>query len=64
MARVVALGDAHLGRQYYSRTTSDGANQREHDFEESFEAAVDLALTLEPDIVLWLGDVFDHARPG
>ena len=42
MAKVVALGDAHLGRQYYSRTTPDGANQREHDFEESFEAAVDL----------------------
>jgi hypothetical protein len=64
MARVVALGDAHLGRQYYSRTTPDGANQRERDFEESFEAAVDLALSLEPDVMLWLGDVFDHPRPG
>ncbi|HKN88922.1 MAG TPA: metallophosphoesterase, partial [Acidimicrobiia bacterium] len=64
MARVVALGDAHLGRQYYSRTTADGANQREHDFEQAFEAAVDLALSLEPDVMLWLGDVFDHPRPG
>ena len=64
MARVVALGDAHLGRQYYSRTTPDGANQRERDFEESFEAAVDLTLSLEPEVVLWLGDVFDHPRPG
>jgi DNA repair exonuclease SbcCD nuclease subunit len=64
MARVVALGDAHLGRQYYSRTTADGANQRERDFEESFESAVDLALSLDPDVVLWLGDVFDHPRPG
>jgi DNA repair protein SbcD/Mre11 len=64
MARVVALGDAHLGRQYYSRTTPAGANQREHDFEESFEAAVDLALSLEPDVMLWLGDLFDHPRPG
>src|SRR5207244_2496937 len=64
VARVVALGDAHLGRQYYSRTTPDGANQRERDFEQSFEAAVDLTLSLEPDVVLWLGDVFDHPRPG
>ncbi len=64
MARVVALGDAHLGRQYYSRTTAEGANQREADFECSFEAAVDLALSLEPDVVLFLGDVFDHPRPG
>src|ERR1041384_4868381 len=63
MAKVVALGDAHLGRQYYSRTTPEGANQREHDFEESFEAAVDLALALDPDVVLWLGEVCDHPRP-
>src|SRR5437762_175485 len=62
--KVVALGDAHLGRQYYSLATPEGANQREHDFEESFESAVDLALSLEPDVVLWLGDVFDHPRPG
>lgn len=64
MTRVVALGDAHLGRQYYSRTTPSGANQREFDFEASFESAVDLALSLRPDVLLWLGDVFDHPRPG
>lgn len=64
MPRVVALGDAHLGRQYYSRTTPDGANQRERDFEVAFEAAVDVALSLEPDVVFLLGDLFDHPRPG
>jgi DNA repair exonuclease SbcCD nuclease subunit len=64
VARLVALGDAHLGRQYYARTTPDGVNQRERDFEESFLAAVDLALSLEPDGLVWLGDVFDQPRPG
>lgn len=64
MARVVALGDAHLGRQYYSRTTPDGANQREVDFETSFEAAIDLGLGLDPDVMVLLGDIFDHPRPG
>ena len=64
MSLVVALGDAHLGRQYYSRTTPSGVNQREADFEEAFTAAVDLALSLQPDVVLWLGDIFDHPRPG
>ena len=64
MTRLVALGDAHLGRQYYSRTAPDGANQRERDFEQSFEVAVETALSAEPDVVLWLGDVFDHPRPG
>src|SRR5262245_37053792 len=61
--RVAALGDAHLGRSYFSFTTDEGVNQRERDFEVSFEAAVDLALAQEPDLVVWLGDVFDHPRP-
>jgi DNA repair exonuclease SbcCD nuclease subunit len=64
VARLVALGDAHLGRQYYSRMAPDGVNQRERDFEQSFEVAVETALSAEPDAVLWLGDVFDHPRPG
>ncbi len=61
--RVAAIGDAHLGRAYYPYTTDTGVNQREADFERSFEAAVELALAEEPDLVCWLGDVFDHPRP-
>ena len=61
--RVVAIGDAHLGRSYYPATTPEGVNQREADFEQSFEGAVGLALEQEPDLVVWLGDVFDHPRP-
>ena len=61
--KVAALGDAHLGRAYLSATTPEGVNQRERDFEISFEAAVELALAQKPDLVVWLGDVFDHPRP-
>lgn len=62
--RVVALGDAHLGRAYLSVTDpATGVNRRELDFEESFTTAVDLALEQEPDLLVWLGDVFDHPRP-
>lgn len=61
--RVVALGDAHLGRAYLNRTTPEGLNQREVDFEQSFEAAIALALDQRPDLVVWLGDIFDHPRP-
>ena len=61
--RVAAIGDAHLGRSYLNVTTPEGLNQRERDFEVSFEAAVDLALAQSPDVVVWLGDVFDHPRP-
>jgi DNA repair exonuclease SbcCD nuclease subunit len=61
--RVAAIGDAHLGRSYYPFTTPEGINQREWDFERSFEAAVELALAQQPDLIVWLGDVFDHPRP-
>lgn len=61
--RIAALGDAHLGRSYYPYTTDGGVNQREADFEESFAAAVELALDQKPDLVVWLGDIFDHPRP-
>jgi DNA repair exonuclease SbcCD nuclease subunit len=61
--RVAAIGDAHLGRSYLNVVTPDGVNQRERDFELSFEAAVDTALAQEPDVIVWLGDVFDHPRP-
>jgi DNA repair exonuclease SbcCD nuclease subunit len=61
--RVAAIGDAHLGRSYYPLTTTSGVNQREFDFEQAFEAAVDLALAQDPGLMLWLGDIFDHPRP-
>jgi predicted phosphodiesterase len=61
--RIAALGDAHLGRSYYPYTTEGGVNQREYDFERSFEAAIDLALEQRPELIVWLGDIFDHPRP-
>jgi DNA repair exonuclease SbcCD nuclease subunit len=62
--KVAALGDAHLGRAYLAITDpATGVNRRELDFEESFTAAVDLALAQAPDLIVWLGDVFDHPRP-
>ena len=59
---MAAIGDAHLGRGYLPYTI-DGVNRRELDFERSFQAAVDLALAQEPDLIVWLGDIFDHPRP-
>jgi DNA repair exonuclease SbcCD nuclease subunit len=64
--KVAAIGDAHLGRSYLPYTTdaAEGSvNQREWDFERSFEAAIALALAQEPDLVIWLGDIFDHPAP-
>ncbi|CAA9225371.1 MAG: SbcD_Mre11 [uncultured Acidimicrobiales bacterium] len=62
--KVAAIGDAHLGRSYLNVVdAATGVNQRERDFEQSFEDAVDLALAQRPDVVAWLGDIFDHPRP-
>ena len=58
-----SLGDAHLGGSYLPYTVEGGVNQREWDFERSFEAAVDLVLAEQPDLVIWLGDIFDHPAP-
>ena len=64
MARLVALGDAHLGRSHLAHLRDDrGRNVREEDFLRSFAWGVDETIRREPDGFLWLGDIFDHARP-
>ena len=64
MARIAALGDAHLGRTHYSHLRDEeGRNRREEDFLRSFDWAIEEMLRAEPDAFVWLGDVFDHARP-
>jgi DNA repair exonuclease SbcCD nuclease subunit len=64
MARLVAIGDAHLGRTHLAHLRDlEGRNLREEDFLRSFDWAIDTALAVEPDGFLLLGDVFDHARP-
>jgi DNA repair exonuclease SbcCD nuclease subunit len=61
--RIAAIGDAHLGRTATSATSADGVNQREVDFEDSFLRATEEALATNPELMVWLGDVFDHPRP-
>ena len=62
--KIAAIGDAHLGRSAYANVNQErGVNQRELDFELAFEAAIDTALATDPDLIVWLGDIFDHPRP-
>jgi DNA repair exonuclease SbcCD nuclease subunit len=64
MARLVAVGDAHLGRTHLAHLRDDqGRMLREEDFLRSFDWAVATTIELEPDGFVWLGDIFDHARP-
>jgi DNA repair exonuclease SbcCD nuclease subunit len=64
MARLVAVGDAHLGRTHLAHLRDDqGRMLREEDFLRSFDWAIAKTIEVEPDGFLWLGDIFDHARP-
>jgi DNA repair protein SbcD/Mre11 len=64
VARLVALGDAHLGRTHLAHLRDDqGRNLREEDFLRSFDWAIEETLRQEPDGFVWLGDIFDHAKP-
>jgi DNA repair exonuclease SbcCD nuclease subunit len=64
MARLVAVGDAHLGRSHLAHLRDDrGRMLREEDFLQSFDWGVGKTIELEPDGFVWLGDIFDHARP-
>ncbi|MEX1185791.1 MAG: DNA repair exonuclease [Gemmatimonadaceae bacterium] len=61
--RLVHLSDLHLGFRQYQRFTPMGINQREHDVALAFRKAIDKAIELQPDIVLFAGDVFHNVRP-
>jgi DNA repair protein SbcD/Mre11 len=64
VARLVAFGDAHLGRTHLAHLRDDqGRNLREEDFLRSFDWAIEETLRQEPDGFVWLGDIFDHAKP-
>ena len=62
--RIVHFSDTHLGYSAYPAfDRAAGLNQREIDVYTSFRQAVDLALSLKPDIVLHTGDLFHSVRP-
>ncbi|MCR4338766.1 MAG: DNA repair exonuclease [Gemmatimonadaceae bacterium] len=61
--RLVHLSDLHLGFRQYQRFTPMGINQREHDVALAFRKAIDKTIELQPDVVLFAGDVFHNVRP-
>ena len=53
MARLVAFGDAHLGRSHLAHLRDEqGRNVREEDFLRSFSWAIEETIRQEPDGVL------------
>ena len=61
--RLVHLSDLHLGYRQYQRLTPGGVNQREADVAATFRTAIDRVIALEPDVIVFAGDIFHAVRP-
>jgi exonuclease SbcD len=61
--RLVHLSDLHLGYRQYQRLTPGGVNQREADVAATFRTAIDRVIALEPDLIVFAGDIFHAVRP-
>lgn len=61
--RLVHLSDLHLGYRQYQRLTPGGVNQREADVAATFRTAIDRVIALDPDVIVFAGDIFHTVRP-
>ena len=61
--RLVHISDLHLGFRQYYRLTHSSINQREADVAKAFRTAIDRIIALEPDLILFAGDIFHTVRP-
>jgi DNA repair exonuclease SbcCD nuclease subunit len=57
MANIAFIGDCHLGYRHRFKL------QRLRDYSFAFEDATEKALKLQPDVVVFLGDLVHHSRP-
>ena len=56
------LSDLHLGHRAYDRTDG-GRNVRERDVALAFQRAVQEVISLKPDLIFLVGDIFDRPDP-
>ena len=62
--RFVHIADSHLGAGGFgNKLNEQGLNQREEDICRAFSAAIDKAITLQPEFVIHAGDLFHTVRP-
>ncbi len=59
---LVHFSDLHLGHRAYERAER-GKNVRERDVTLAFQRAVQEVISLKPDLILLVGDIFDRPDP-
>jgi DNA repair exonuclease SbcCD nuclease subunit len=57
MVSLAFIGDCHLGYRHRSKL------QRLKDYAKAFEESVDSAIRMNPDAIVFLGDLVHHSRP-
>lgn len=57
MARIMHISDTHLGYRQYM------LGERETDFYEAFEKAIDMAIEEHADLIVHSGDIFETSHP-
>ena len=64
MVRIVHLADVHLGVENYGRLDpATGLSTRLTDFLQGVDAAIDMALEIEADLVVFAGDAYKTRDP-
>lgn len=61
--KIVHLADLHLGYKAYNRLNENGFNLREIDVFEAFREALRKIVEINPDLIIFAGDVFHRPRP-
>ncbi|HOT96493.1 MAG TPA: exonuclease SbcCD subunit D [bacterium] len=62
--RICQISDTHLGYSEYGKiSVRSGLNQREQDFYDAWDQAIDRIIALQPDLVVHAGDLFHTPRP-
>lgn len=60
---IAHLADLHLGYRAYHRLAPGGINLRERDVAQAFRQAIDKLIALQPQLIVFAGDIFHSVRP-
>lgn len=61
--KILHFSDSHLGYHELDKLSPSGINLREQDAYDSFQKVIDIAIELQPDLVIHSGDFFHRPSP-
>lgn len=61
--KILHFSDSHLGYHELDKLSPSGINLREQDAYDSFQKVIDIAIEIQPDLVIHSGDFFHRPSP-